>query len=51
MSWFYFKQQYNNFIYYRDICKDLSVKVDKLPIDKSDPSVSEYERHFKKVRK
>lgn len=31
----------------RDICKDLSVKV--VPIDKLDPSVSEFERHYKKV--
>ncbi|XP_070498906.1 protein AF-10 isoform X2 [Chironomus tepperi] len=32
----------------KDICKDLSVKV--VPIDKFDPSVSEFERHYKKAR-
>lgn len=31
----------------REVCKDLSVKV--VPLDKLDPSVSEYERLFKKV--
>lgn len=39
----------NEFTSHRDVCKDFSVKV--VPLDKLDPSVSEYERHFKKVSK
>lgn len=45
MPFFSFLFLVNSFT--RDICKDLSVKV--VPIDKFDPSVSEFERHYKKV--
>lgn len=31
----------------REVCKDLTIKV--VPLDKLDPSVSEFERHYKKV--